>query len=81
MFAVNLAEMLKETTIHFFLIDELHKYSLEPKNFLRGLHPLNLLPRGSDPPVQLMLSALPFLLIIFAAGSYDNPEYNKMASD
>ena len=23
-FAVNLAEMLKEATIHFFLIDELH---------------------------------------------------------
>ena len=58
------------------------KYSLEPKNFLKGLCPLNPLLRGSDSPPPLMLATLPFLLIMFPAGSYDiHPEHNKMASD
>ena len=58
------------------------KYSLEPKNFLRVLRPVNPLLRGSDPPAPLTLATLPFLLIMFPAGSYDiHPEHNKMASD
>ena len=58
------------------------KYSVEPKNFLRGLRPLNPVPRGSDPSTLLMLATLPFPLVMFAAGSYDiHPEHDKMASD
>ena len=58
------------------------KYSLEPKNFLRGLRPVNLLLRGSDPPAPLTLATLPFPLIMLAAGSHViHPEHDKMASD
>ena len=58
------------------------KYSLEPKNFLRGFCPLNPLLRGSDIPAPLTLGTLPFPLIMFPAGSYNiHPEHNKMASD
>ena len=66
----------------FFLVSlNQSKYSLEPKNFLRGLRPLNPLLRGSDHPAPLTLATLPFLLIMFSAGSYDiHPEHNKMAS-
>ena len=58
------------------------KYSLEPKNFLRGTS----LPKSpSDglrpPPAPLTVATLPFVLM-FPAGSYDiHPEHNKMASD
>ena len=38
------------------------KYSLEPKNILRGLCPLNPLLRGSDPSAPLMLATHLFLL-------------------
>ena len=47
------------------------KYSLEAKNFLRGLRPLNALLGGSDSPAPLTLATLPFPLIIFPAGSYN----------
>ena len=58
------------------------KYSLEPKNFLRVLRPVNPLLRGSDPPAPLTLATLPFPLIMLAAGSYGiHPEHDKMASD
>ena len=58
------------------------KYSFEPKDFPRGLHPLNPLLKGSDPPGQLTLATFPFPTIMFAAGSYDiHPEHNKMTSD
>ena len=70
------------------------RYSLEPKNLLKGLHPLNPLLRASDPPALLMLATLAFLLImfspgiisvfflIFPAGFYDiHPVHNKTASD
>ena len=58
------------------------KYSVEPKNFLSGLHPLNPLLRASDPPAPLTLTRLLFPLIMFPAGSYNiHPEHNKMASD
>ena len=33
-----------------------------------GLHPLNPLLRGSDPPALLTLATLAFLLIMFAPG-------------
>ena len=67
----------------FFLVSlNQSKYSLEPKNFLRGLRPLNPLLRGSDPPTPLMPATLLFLLNLFAAGSYDiHPEHDKMASE
>ena len=46
--------------------------SLEPKNFLRGLHPLNPLLRGSEhppePPALLTLATIAFPLIMFTAG-------------
>ena len=42
--------------------------SLEPKNFLRELHPLNALLRVSDPPALLTLTTLAFPLIMFAPG-------------
>ena len=55
------------------------KYSLEPKNLLRELRPLNLLLRGSDPPAPLTLATLPFPLIMFPADSYViHPEHSKM---
>ena len=66
--------------------------SLELKNFLRGLHPLNPLPKASDPPPLLTLATLAFPLIMFApgiisvfylmflAGFYDiHPGHNKKA--
>ena len=53
------------------------KYSFESKNFLRGLHALNPLLRGSEPPALLMLA---FNMCL--AGSYDiHPRHNKMACD
>ena len=42
--------------------------SLEPKNFLWGLQPLNALLRVLDPPALLMLATLAFPLIMFAPG-------------
>ena len=54
------------------------KYSLEPKNFLRGLRPLNPLLRGSDSPAPLTLATLPFPLIMCPDGSYDiHPRHSR----
>ena len=55
---------------------------LEPKNFLRGLHPLNPLLRNSDLLAPLTLTTIAFPLIMFPAGSDDiHPGHNKMAWD
>ena len=70
---INSCTKLSKTK--FFLSLNQSKYSLEPKIFLGGLRPLNLLLRGSDPPTWLTLATLPFLLIMFPVGSYDiHPE-------
>ena len=80
--SINSCTELSKTELIFPVLLNQSKYSLEPKNFLMGLHPLNPLLRGSDPPAPLTLATLPFPLIVFRADSYDvHPEHNKMTSD
>ena len=56
--------------------------SLEPKNVLRELRPLNPLLTGSDPPAPLTLPILAFPVIVFSAGFYDiRTSHNKIAWD
>ena len=62
----SLEQSLFLTAFKSFL--SLSRCSLEPKNFLRGLHPLNALLKGSDPPALLTLATLAFPLIMFAPG-------------
>ena len=86
--SINSCTELSKTK--FFLSVSLNQsvYSLEPKNFLRvtprpkspseGFRPYPPPPAGAS----LTLTTLPFLLIMFPAGSYDiHSEHNKMASD
>ena len=78
--SINSCTELSKTS--FLVLLNQSKYSLEPKNSLRGLCPLNPLLKVSDPPAPFMFTTLSFPLIIFPAGSYDiHPEHNKMASN
>ena len=79
--SINSCTELSKTK--FFPVSiNLSKYSLEPKNFLRGTPPPKSPSGGLRPPAPLTLATLPFPLIMIPVGSYDiHPGHNKMACD
>ena len=77
--SINSCTELSKTKFSLWVLLSWSKCSLEPKNFLRGLCPLNPLLRDSDPPALLMLAILHFPQLKFPAGFYDiHLGYNKM---
>ena len=69
--SINSCTELRKTKFLLWVLFSQSKCSSEPENFLKGIHPLNPLLKGSDPPALLTLTTLPFPLIMFPTGSYD----------
>ena len=61
--SINTCTELSKTKFSLWILLSQSRCSLELKNFLWGLHTLNALLLGSDPPAPLTLATLDFPLI------------------